>query len=171
MSPNAAAPMAPVTRDETVAALAAWARVWSPLLTREERRPSWEALGLPGPIEAVEPDFWRLYHAAVPMPPVPLLLHSLLAMDGSRAREDWLRAIHHLSLAWKDRVIPPDHLAAACEVLAVAVEYDDRVLVAELLRRYVDPWCDVASRCLEEHDCEAAALVDYFEADLAGLPR
>lgn len=159
------------TRAKTVAVLAAWARVWSPLLTREERRPSWEALGLPGPIDDVEPDFWRLYHAAVPVPPVPLLLHSLLAMDGAQAREDWLRAIHHLSLAWKDRVLPPDHLAAACEVLAVAVEYDDRVLVAELMRRYVDPWCETATGRLAEYDCVAAALVGCFVDDLAALPR
>jgi hypothetical protein len=172
--PAAAAPAADVEarRRAAVGMLTAWARVWSPLLTRAERRESWQALGLPEPIEEVEPECWRVFHAAVPAPPVPLLLHCLVGMDGAQAREDWLRAIHHLRLVWNGRVLPPDHLAAACEVTAAAVANDDRVLVRELLARYLDPWCAAAGARLMGNDSPAAPLVDCFRADLAMLlPR
>jgi TorA maturation chaperone TorD len=92
-------------------------------------------------------------------------------MDGSQAREDWLRAIHHLQLTWNDRVIAPDHLASACEVMAAAVANDDRVLVRELLARYLDPWCAAAAERLAGNDSPAAPLVECFRADLAAMPR
>lgn len=168
---KAAAFVGDALRVEVVATLRAWARVWSPLPGLEDKRASWEALGLPDPIEDVEPECWRIFHAAVPAPMVPLTLHSLAGMDGSQAREDWLRAIHHLQLAWSDRVIPPDHLAAACEVLAAAVEYEDRVLAGELLARYLEPWCAAAVQRLSDQESPARDLVDCFVADLALVAR
>jgi hypothetical protein len=158
-------------RVEAVATLGAWSRVWNPLLTREDKRGSWEALDLPGPMDEVEPGCWRVFHAAVPSPMVPLMLHSLAGMDGAQAREDWLRAIHHLQLEWSDRVISPDHVAAACEVLAAAVENDDRVLVRELFARYVDPWCAEATKRLADHPSPARDLLDSFVTDLALVAR
>lgn len=174
MTPTAVAtsrPDAEVARSRAVALLIAWARVWSPLLARDAKRESWEALGLPDPIDEVEPECWHVFHAALPAPPAPLLLHCLVGMDGSQAREDWLRAIHHLALVWSDRVLPPDHLAIACEVLAVAVENDDGVLVRELLVRYVDPWCAAAEARLVDVESPAAVLVASFRADVAAIPR
>lgn len=158
-------------RDRAVALLTAWARIWNPLLARDAKRESWEALGLPEPIDAVESETWRLFHAALPAPPAPLLLHCLVGVDGSRAREDWLRAIHHLQLVWNDRVLAPDHLAIACEVLAAAVENDDAVLVRELLARYVHPWCAAAAASLAGDEAPAAALVAAFRADLDAVPH
>jgi hypothetical protein len=155
--------------DAAAAMLAAWARVWNPLLLRADKAASWEALGLPAPIHEVEPACWSVFHAALPAPAVPLLLHSLTGMDGSQAREDWLRAIHHLQLEWTDRVIAPDHLATACEVLAAALENDDRVLVRELLARYLEPWCAEARRRLAETGTAAATILQCFSADVAGL--
>ncbi len=158
-------------RGRTVALLTAWAHVWNPLLERAAKCESWEALGLPDPIDEVEPECWRLFHAALPAPLAPLLLHCLVGVDGAQAREDWLRAIHHLALVWSDRVLPPDHLAIACEVLAVAVENDDGVLVRELLARYVDPWCAIAAERLVGDEAPAAALVASFRADLDQISR
>lgn len=158
-------------RSQAVGLLAAWARVWNPLLARDAKRECWDALGLPSPIDEVEPACWPAFHAALPAPTVPLLLHCLVGMDGSQAREDWLRAIHHLELAWRDRVLPPDHLAIACEVLAAAVENDDAVLVRELLARYLDPWCAAAAARVADETSPAVALVAAFRTDLAALPR
>ncbi|MCC6765534.1 MAG: hypothetical protein IT293_12815 [Deltaproteobacteria bacterium] len=160
-----------VLSDRAVALLTAWARVWNPLLARDEKRASWDALGLPESVDALEPECWRVFHAALPAPPVPLLAHALLGMDGAQAREDWLRAIHHLRLAWSDRVLPPDHLAIACEVLAAAVENDDAVLVRELRARYLDPWCAAAAERLAGDDSPVAMLPACFRADLATIPR
>ncbi|MCC6846883.1 MAG: hypothetical protein IT294_00170 [Deltaproteobacteria bacterium] len=158
-------------RARTAALLTAWARVWNPLLACDAKRASWEALGLPESAEALEPECWRVFHAAHPAPPAPLLAHALLGMDGAQAREDWLRAIHHLRLTWSDRVLPPDHLAIACEVLAVALENDDAVLVRGLCTRYLDPWCAAAAERLAGEDSPVAMLPACLQADLATIPR
>jgi TorA maturation chaperone TorD len=90
----------------------------------------------------------------------------LAPMDGAQAREDWLRALHHLRLGWRGATLAPDHLSVACEVVAAAVENDDRVLVAELLTRYLRPWAAEAVRRAAAEASPAARLPECFAADL-----
>ncbi len=144
----------------------AWSRVFSPVVPKELRAEAWEALGLPGPFERVEGEYWSLFHIGMPGPPIPLLLHSALNMDGQGAREDWLRVIHHLELSWDDVHLPPDQLGAACEVYACAIEREEPVLITELRQRYLLPWCAMAKAKLAETEHELLALVERFEADL-----
>lgn len=156
-----------MTASERARVLSAWAGVWSPIVSAETRAACWEALGLPGRLADVEPRYWATFHTAVPVPPVPLLLHAALGMPGAGAREDWLRAIGFLDLRWRDRPLPPDHLAVACEVVAAAVENGDLVLVSELRARYLSPWCRIAGERLAGDGSPLAALPGCFAADVA----
>jgi TorA maturation chaperone TorD len=60
-----------------------------------------------------------------------------------------MRVMAFLGLKPGASMLPPDHLAVACEVYAQALARDERVLVAELRARYFLPWCDVAAARLE----------------------
>jgi len=114
----------------------------------------------------VEPDFWPTFQTGLPAPRVPLLLHAALHRDGGGAREDWIRVMDHIGLVWNDgQALPPDHLGPACEVLACAIERRETVLVGELCRRYLLPWCAVANDRLEE-DTILGQLPLRFESDL-----
>jgi hypothetical protein len=156
--------------DPGAVRFAAWARIWSPLVSDEEKRVAWRGLDLPGTWTEVEADFWPTFHAGLPAPPVPLLLHAALQRDGGGAREDWVRVMEHLGLVWNGRALPPDHLGPACEVLACALELRESVLVAELCRRYLLPWCVVARERLPA-DSPLAGLPRRFESDLRSRTR
>mgnify|MGYP003404636666 CR=1 FL=1 len=43
-----------------------WARIWSPLASREVRDEAWDALGLPGCFADVEPAYWTAFHVGSP---------------------------------------------------------------------------------------------------------
>lgn len=148
---------------------AGWARVWSPLAPRELRDEAWEALALPGSFSEVEPAYWATFHVGNPVPPVPLLLHAALGLEGGHAREEWMRVLQFLGLRWQDRALPPDHLAPGCEVLAAAIDREDDVLVSELCRRYLLPWCGAARERLENAPGGMDALAARFEADVRAL--
>jgi hypothetical protein len=146
-----------------------WARVWSPLAPRELRAEAWEALALPGHFTEVEPDYWATFHVGSPLPPVPLLLHAALGLEGGHTREEWMRVLGFLGLRWQGATLPPDHLAPGCEALAAAIDREDEVLVAELCRRYLLPWCRRARQRLEGDAGVMAALAARFESDLHAL--
>jgi 8-oxo-dGTP pyrophosphatase MutT (NUDIX family) len=153
---------------EAALAFLAWSRVWSPLPSEAARSEAWEALGLPAAYPRHRTDFWSTFHAGVPSPRVPLLLHAALDREGAAVREDWMRVMAHLGLRWGDRRLPPDHLGADCEIYACAIEQEEGVLVAELRRRYLLPWCEVAASRLDAS--ALAALPARFAADLAAVP-
>ena len=146
-----------------------WARVWSPLAPRELRSDAWAALGLPDSFEKVEPEYWATFHLGNPLPPVPLLLHTALGMEGGHAREEWMRILQFLGLRWNGAALPPDHLAPGCEALATAIDREDGVFVSELCRRYLLPWCACARARLQEEPGAMRALASRFEADLRAL--
>ncbi len=146
-----------------------WARIWSPLAPPELRTEAWEALGLPGSFAEVEPDYWSTFHLGDPTPPVPLLFHTALGMEGAHAREEWMRVLQFLGLHFEASALPPDHLAPGCEALAAAVDREDDVMVAELCRRYLLPWCRCAQDRLLGQTGPMRALADRFEADLRAL--
>lgn len=148
--------------------LLAWSRVWSPLIPEAWREEAWRALDLPGSWPSAETDFWATFEIGVAGPPVPLLLHAALGRDGGATREDWMRVIGYLGLAFEHR-LQPDHLGAACEVLACAVERDEPVLVRELCARYLLPWCRVARERLAAAGSPLAPLPERFEIDLRAL--
>lgn len=152
---------------EQAATLAAWAGVWSPVVPASTRAACWAALDLPETFTAIEPLYWSVFHAAAPVPRVPLLLHSALDRPGAAVREEWLRLIGFLDLRWRHHTLPPDHLAAACEVLAAAVENADAMLSRELCRRYLLPWCAVAAERLREDNSPLLRIVDCFAEDVA----
>jgi hypothetical protein len=144
-----------------------WARVWSPVVPVAETNAAWRTLGLPGDPAALHADFLATFHYGVPVPAVPLVLHHTLNRPGDSAREDWMRVLAWLDLAFGDVRLPPDHLAIACEVLAVAQARNERVILHELLERYVRPWCDVARHRLERTGSPLLPVVERFSAMLA----
>jgi hypothetical protein len=145
----------------------AWSRVWSPLAREAWREEAWQALSLPGRFADRESAFVSGFVVGLPAPDVPLLLHAALGRDGGAVREDWMRVINHLGLRWNGRFLPPDHLGAACDVLAYAILREESVLSAELRKRYLEPWCAVASERLAGKDHAIASLPEMFAADLA----
>ena len=147
-------------------ALLAWARVWSPLASAAERDEAWQALGL-GPADgAVDGAYWSTFHAALPAPRVPLLLHAALGREGAQLREELSRVASFLQLRWRERILPPDHLAAACELLAAALENGDERLATELRRRYLQPWCAMARERLAADGSPLLLMADAFAQDL-----
>jgi len=150
--------------DADALALLAWARVWSPLASPAERDEARRALGLADGDDAAA--YWSTFHAALPAPRVPLLLHAALGREGAQLREELSRVAGFLQLRWRDRVLPPDHVAAACELLAAALENGDDRLADELRRRYLQPWCAVARERLAADASPLLPLADAFAEDL-----
>lgn len=156
-------------RQEAALPFLAWARVWSPLVSTPEREEAWRALGLPQPFERFDAQLWGVFHAGVPAPAVPLLLHSALGREGGHVREEWMRVIRLLDLEWGDETLPPDHLAVACEVFAAAVENGDETLTRELAERYLVPWCRAADSRLAADRSALAVLPSAFAAAIAAV--
>jgi len=144
----------------------AWSRIWSPLVPEPQRRDAWHALELPDSMTDYDTEFCSTFLLGAPVPRVPLLLHAALKREGGAVREDWLRVARHLGLRWDTVHLPPDQLGAACELYACAVERQDAVLVNELRRRYLLPWCEFAREQLADASSELAFLAERFEADL-----
>lgn len=142
--------------------LLAWAKVWSPMVADEERLAAWQVLDLPVPFNAVEVEFWTTFHAGMPMPRVPLLLHAVMSRDGAAVREDFMLVLRHLDLGWSEHVLPADHLGAVCEILAVAVMRGEAVLLRELRQRYLAPWCAFAAGALQEQGSPLQFLLAHF---------
>ena len=157
------------TQANAALRLVAWSRVWSPLVPEETRVETWQAIALPGDWARHEAEFWQCFQIGVPAPPVPLLFHAALALDGERTREDWLRAIAHLGLEWQSARLPPDHLGPACEVLACALQASEQKLVALLCERYMLPWCQFADEHLAAAKSELCALPERMQQDLLSL--
>jgi hypothetical protein len=156
----------PQRLHETVLPFVAWSRVWSPLAPEAWRDEAWQALSLPGRFADCESAFLSAFVVGLPTPDVPLLIHAALGRDGGTVREDWMRVIQHLELHWNEQALPPDHLGAACDVLAYAITRDENVLIRELCKRYLEPWCAVASHQLSGKDDVIARLPEAFAADL-----
>jgi len=146
--------------------MALWARVWSPVVPTPLAHDAWRALGLPGDPEGMQPEFMSAFHFGAPAPRVPLLLHHTLNLPGDSTREDWMRVMAWLDLGFGGVRLPPDHLAIACEVIAVALGRGERVIVEELLRRYLLPWSSMAIDRLTSANHPLAAVAERFATDL-----
>jgi len=153
---------------ESALPFVAWSRVWSPLAPEASRKEAWQALSLPGKFEDCESAFISAFVVGLPAPEVPLLLHAALGREGGTVREDWMRVIQHLGLRWNGKALPPDHLGVACDVMTCATVREESVLIRELRRRYLEPWCAFASERLAGKDPAIASLPEMFAADLAG---
>jgi hypothetical protein len=147
----------------------AWSRIWSPVVSEEMREDAWQALGLPDSFAAHASGFWSTFQLGAPAPRVPLLLHAAVGREAAAVREDWMRVAHHLGLSWDGVHLPPDQLGAACEVYACAIEREEAVLIEELRRRYLLPWCEFARVELARAPDGPGFLVERFEADLRSL--
>lgn len=160
-----------MSTDSTAAALPfiAWSWIWSPVAPEPLRREAWEALALPARFDELGPEFWSTFHVGSPAPKVPLLLHAALRQEGAGAREDWMRAMSYLELRFDELHLPPDQLGAACEVYACAIESEEPVLIEELRRRYLLPWCRFARDRLTQDESPLAFLPEQFEADLLAV--
>ena len=155
------------TDRATALRFVAWARVWSPTAPHELRTEAWEALELPDTFARVESDYWATFHVGSPTPPVPLVLHAALGMEGGHAREEWMRILTFMGLRWQDVSLPPDHLAPACEALAMAIDREDPVMTNEIYERYLRPWCEKArDRLGAAENGRMPGLVERFDADL-----
>jgi len=80
-----------------------------------------------------------------------------------------MRVFQFLGLHWQEAALPPDHLAPGCEALAAAIDREDEVMVAELCRRYMLPWCGRARERLAKEQSAMHGLAGRFEADLRTL--
>lgn len=145
----------------------AWARVWSPLVEDALRREAWLQLELPGDFDEANRDFMRAFHVAVPQPPVPLLMHAALNLDGGNVREDFVRIMEFLDVEYQDQGrLPPDHLACICELFALSIDANEPVLVQGIRERYLVPWVAMARRVLDGHPL-LEELVTQFGEDVA----
>lgn len=145
----------------------AWSRVWSPLLDDAVRAEAWTQLALPADFAATRGLFLRSFHVALPQPPAPLLLHAALAQDGGSVREEFVRVMAYLELDYDEAGrLPPDHLACACELYALALHLDEPVLAQGLRARYLQPWVQAVLPALAATPV-LADLVVRFAADLA----
>jgi hypothetical protein len=106
--------------------------------------------------------FFSTFHTGFPTPQAPLLLHVALNRPGDSVRMDMLRTMSHLGVKAGDHMLPPDHVAIVCEVLASAIVADEPVIVSEICRRYLAPWCDAAILRLKETDTGLANVVVGF---------
>jgi hypothetical protein len=149
----------------------AWSRVWSPLAPKAWREEAWQALSLPGRFADCESNFLSAFVVGLPAPDVPLLLHAALGRDGGTVREDWMRVVQHLELRWNEQALPPDHLGVACDVLACAIMSEESVLIHELRKRYLEPWCVEASERLAGKDDVIVHLPEAFAADLRTIEQ
>jgi hypothetical protein len=155
--------------SEQALVMIAWSRVWSPLGDEATRAQAWEALKLPDDYERHKANYWSVFHAGTPQPQVPLLIHAALGQEGPGVREDWLRVIDYLELSWDDVHLPPDQLGAACEIYACAIDRSEPVLIEELRKRYLLPWCEAAQESLAETRSELLPLVEKFRQDLQAV--
>ena len=151
--------------DPLALRMLAWGCLWSPLATEDEHRRAWAVLELPDRFDDLRLAYCNTFHAGSPQPPVPLLLHALLAREGAAAREDLMRAADFLGLEWGDRRLAPDHLGPACEVFGLAIERQETALVHGLRERYLRPWTERAASALGEQSA-LLALLGRFAADL-----
>lgn len=122
----------------------AWSALWSSLTEDDLREAAWDALELPGHFADVKTAYWSNFHAGIPQPPIPALIHAMLDLDGAGVREDWMRAANYLDLTWSHALLPPDQLGPACEIFAMAIEREEPVIVETLAQRYLTPWLDQA---------------------------
>jgi TorA maturation chaperone TorD len=101
---------------------------------------------------------------------MPLIFHAALGMEGGHAREEWMRILGFIGLRWNEESLPPDHLGPACEALATAIDGEDEMLVGEICKRYMLPWCELAKERLgASSDGRMCDLAARFEADLLAL--
>ncbi|MBW2287139.1 MAG: hypothetical protein JRG90_04865 [Deltaproteobacteria bacterium] len=155
---------------ESALCMLAWSRIWSPLVSDELREEAWAALDLPGAFSELCSEYWSLFHVGAPMPQISTLLHAALGREGGSVREDWMRVAQHLGLRWNDARLAPDQLGVACEVYACAIEREEPVLIGELRRRYLIPWCESAVTKLEHAPAGLTCLPVRFGADLRDVP-
>jgi hypothetical protein len=153
-------------RLEAALPFVAWSRIWSPLSPVAWREEAWQALSLPAKFADSESAFLSTFVIGLPSPDVPLLLHAALGREGGAVREDWMRVIRHLGLRWNEQALPPDHLGVACDVLACAIQHEEGLLIRELRKRYLEPWCAVASERLTGNNDTLERLPKLFRADL-----
>lgn len=154
----------PVLKPTTLRMLA-WGCLWSPLAEDEDHQDAWTFLELPGSYEAARVEYWNTFHAGVPQPPVPLLIHALLQQEGAGLREDLMRVASYLDVEWGERRLPPDHLGPVCELYGLAMEREEPVLIEGLRTRYLTPWVQAASAALATRPV-MADLVRRFSEDL-----
>lgn len=145
--------------------LLAWGRLWSPLADDATHDEAWRDIGLQDDFASVRTLYWNTFHVGNPHPPVTPIMHALLHRDGGMAREDLMRAAEHLGLQGGERRLTPDHLAPACEVLAVAIEREEQILVDGLRERYLRPWAAQAIARLADVPA-MLGMVQRFASDI-----
>lgn len=157
-----AAVAAPEIKVGTLRMLA-WARLWSPLSDEATLRATWGALGLPGDFDDVRIDYWNAFHAGIPQPPVPVLVHALVQRDAGTVREDLLRVAEYLEVEGGEHRLPPDHLGSVCELFALGLEREDPVLIAGLRERHLRPWIQAAGGALAGRPALSALLACFAD--------
>lgn len=150
-------------------AMIAWSRIWSPLVSNQMRDEAWRALELPGTFASMQSEYWSTFHVGSPAAPISTLLHAALGREGASVREDWMRATRHLGLRWSDARLAPDQLGVACEVYACAIEREESVLIEELRRRYLLPWCEFAAGQFEHSAGPLSSLPTSFAEELKSI--
>ncbi len=152
--------------SELVSRLILWGKVWSQLVSDEDRTGAWRALQLPASFPQMSEHYWPAFHVGMPGPSVSLLFHAALGLDGANCREDWMRVANYLGMQATENRLPPDHLGSACEIFAIALDQGEPMLVRELSGRYLLPWCAVAESKLAQDFPALKDLPDLFKGDV-----
>jgi hypothetical protein len=147
----------------------AWSRVWSSVVPPPLFVAAWQALDLPQDPAVRDTQFFSTFHTGFPSPQIPLLLHVALNRPGDSVRMDFLRAMSHLNVKAGDHMLPPDHLAVACEIMASALAADEPVIVQAICERYLSPWCDASIDRLAAGNRDLLEIVLDFQTFVLGL--
>jgi hypothetical protein len=158
---------APAAPFDALVAIA-WSRVWSPVVPAPSFAAAWQALDLPQDGVVRDTLFVSAFHAGFPSPQVPLLLHVALNRPGDSVRMDFLRAMSHLGVKAGDHMLPPDHLAVACEIVARAITADEPVIADHIREHYLLRWCDASINRLAEGNRDLLEVVRKFQSCVLG---
>lgn len=142
-----------------------WALLWSPLQDDDTFVVAWHQLALEVPVDdSLRHAFVKTFVIDLPRPQMPLTFSNALQRESGACHEDWMRVSQQLGLERAGPVLPPDHMALACELLVHAWARDDKVLLQGMLERYFEPWLTLAQERVDASLFNA--LVVPFKQDI-----
>lgn len=142
-----------------------WALLWSPLQGDDTLMAAWKELGLTPPLDdELRHGFVKTFFLDLPQPKMPLTFSNALQRESGACHEDWMRISQQLGLERAGPVLPPDHLALACELLVHAWAHEDDVLLHGIHERYLAPWLALARERLDSP--LIAGVIASFDGDL-----
>lgn len=154
-----------IDTDEIPFRLINWALLFSPLQDDATLAMAWSQLAL-APVldDALRHTAVKTFFIDLPQPQMPLTFSNALQRESSACHEDWMRISQQLGLERAGPVLPPDHMALACELLVHAWAHNDKALVQGMYERYFSPWLTLAQSRVDGP--LASAIIVPFSRDV-----